>query len=98
MEKRLSVVIYKHGQHNDSILRMIASHNSNTAEVSLKDIAGYVKARRAEFPGLFGQSGSIFTEDNTCLTITEDLETFTLKIEELEVFALSEVNVSDVNK
>lgn len=82
--RTLTVQIHKQGQHNEPILRAIGGNNEGKAEISLNDIAGYVRMRAAEYPSLY--SGCIATVEQisdvlTGLKVSEDGgKTFTLSI------------------
>jgi hypothetical protein len=93
MNTRFYVDYLQQGQHNDSIGKMVAAHNSGKATLTLRDIEGYLACRRAEYPLLYGRTGSTYIDEkgvrqDHILHVTEDGETWTLAIECREIHNL----------
>lgn len=93
MKTRFYVDYLQQGQHNDSIGKMIAAHNSGKVTLTLRDIEGYLTCRKGEFPLLYGKTGSTYVDEkgvkqDHILHVTEDGETWTLAIECREIHDL----------
>lgn len=90
---RFYIDYLQQGQHNEAIGKMVAAHNSGKAHITLRDIEGYLTCRRAEYPSLYGRTGSTYidetgTKNDHILHVTEDGETWTLTIECREIDTL----------
>jgi hypothetical protein len=93
MTTRFYVDYLQQGNHNDSIGKMVAAHNSGKASLTLRDFEGYLACRRAEYPSLYGKTGSTYINEkgekqDHFLYVTEDGETWTLAIEYREIHDL----------
>ncbi len=83
MKKLLNVVILSEGNFNGSLLQMIGQSNANGNNLSIKDIEGYLKCHKVQYPTANKElQWGIY--ENT-IEITEDNgDSFTLKISEVE--------------
>ena len=94
MYTEFKVEVSKSGQHFDSIIKMISTHNdpSNKVKIDMDVINGYLLAHRAMYPplntGLFIKSEG---ENNQILHVSDDNgKTFYLTITEREMYELGE--------
>jgi hypothetical protein len=60
---KFEVEILAQGAHNDSIIKMIGSHNSGVKEILIADIQGYIRCRSAEYPTMYSNDYALFIND-----------------------------------
>lgn len=90
MKKKLNVSIYKRGTENDNILRLVANYNEGIADISPRDLEGYLATTKAIYPNVTHPINLIKGEEPNCYHVSEDGgKTFTLSLEWAEIYELS---------
>lgn len=70
MKKKLSIEIIKMSESLEIISKLVAHHNSDEVDISLKEIVTFLKVRAAVYPTLRNSKGYII--DDGSLIITDD--------------------------
>ena len=88
--------IHKTGSTNADVLKLVASHNEGASILAIEDFISFAICHKALFP--YTHSGFSITRDEdepTLFRVSEDDDkTFTLTIEQVEIFELA--NESDL--
>ena len=82
MTTKFKVQLNGHGNHSDSLLKIIGNHNAGLAKVNLEDLAGYVKSRVCEYPTLFQDAVSPDADEHTLNISSKEGELPYLTIQE----------------
>jgi len=97
MKTKLVLDIHRNGQFVDELAVITANNNSGLFPVTLNDVLGYLRGRKALRAEIFKDTTAVFDESNVNTVLVGDKEGIYLTITEIELFELVDEGGNDPN-